>query len=86
MHRIFSIKTKSRKIAKNIQLLLLTMLLFIAAGCGQTINCEQDSNQKQKSTFEEATDVAQEQDTVKTEKPPIDLVPEKLETATFALG
>ena len=86
MHRIFSIKTRYGKIAKNNQLLLLTILLFIAVGCGQLINSGQDSNHQQQNTFEEAKDVTQERDIVKTEKPPIDIVPEKLETATFALG
>ena len=64
----------------------IPLLLFVAAGCGQTINSGQDNNQKQQNTSEEKIDVAQERDTGKTEKPPIDVVPEKLETATFALG
>ena len=79
-------KVRPGKMAGNIQLLLLTILLFVTAGCGQTINSGRDSNQKQQSTYEEEKEVAQERGTVKKEKPPIDLEPEKLETATFALG
>jgi len=86
VQRIFFIKIRPGKIVRSIPLLLLTVLLFVAAGCGQTINSGRDNNQKQQNTSEEKIDVAQERDTGKTEKPPIDVVPEKLETATFALG
>ena len=68
---MLTVKTKLWKIA--LKFLLIFLLLFMA-GCAQTIT-------------EEGTDMSLESSSSNTQKPPMDqLIPENLETATFALG
>ena len=56
-----------------LELLIIVLLLF-TAGCAQTIT-------------EEGTDMSLDNSALNNEIPPIDrLIPDKLETATFALG
>ncbi len=75
MSGVLSIKTNAWKIP-----LFIVMLLFIA-GCGQ------NTNQKQNFVFEEEMSMSEERSAIETQIPPIDLrIPEKLQTATFALG
>ncbi len=66
-----------------IPILLCIILLLFTAGCGQIINSRQDIEQEKETILiEEGTVMSLER-----QKPLIDSrVPEKLETATFALG
>ncbi len=69
----------------KLYVLLCFILLLFTAGCGQIITSRQDIKQGEKeetNLVEEGTDMSLER-----QKPLIDSrVPEKLETATFALG
>ncbi len=61
------------------------LLVLIAAGGRQMLYSGQDKGQEQTTLSEEGTDLAQE--SLFLTHPPIDRnVPERLETATFALG
>ena len=72
---------------KPILALFIMLMLLFTVGCGQNITSRQDANQEQEANSEEEKDMFPKRAAVETEKPPIDrLVPEKLETATFALG
>jgi hypothetical protein len=67
----------------KIPVFLCFILLLFTAGCGQIITSRQEIKQEQETNIvEEGTDMSLER-----QKPLIDSrVPEKLETATFALG
>ena len=83
MQAVLMIKNRSWK---AFPLLLLTALLLFAAGCGQTITSREKANNNLESE-EEGTGMSQEHSALEKGKPPLDSrVPEKLETATFALG
>ena len=80
MHESRFIKTNSWT---KIPVFLCIILLLFSAGCGQIITSRQDIKQEQETSLgEEGTGMSLER-----QKPLIDSrVPEKLETATFALG
>ena len=73
MYELLSIKKSPWVIA-----LVMGVLLFFMAGCGHNIK---------EINIEEEKSMSQERSAFETQIPPIDLkIPEKLETATFALG
>ena len=75
MNELLSIKESPWVIAL---VFLMGVLLFFMAGCGHNIK---------EINIEEEKSMSQERSPFETQIPPIDLkIPEKLETATFALG
>ncbi len=72
---------------KTVLALLLILTLFFSAGCGQIKTHGNDVRQDRENKTGEESHMFKDHIAVGTQKPPIDnRVPEKLETATFAMG